>query len=324
MRNKWKVLVMCLVMAAVVLLEPVSYVRAEDVYSEDMPYLVGLNFNMMVNSESNRDVVLDTVMKSKTVDYFIFKFDELEDVNYSNFEIVFDITLKSQLADGTVTTHNRRKIFDVVSSSNPGAFEDFLMFVGLKDSYYQFSMAFDSLVRLSPDCIASEKWVGDNLNFTAKKVYEYNTVVTRVDCFLRQKLTGKHGLISRFDLTWDSDFLKSLCTNVTYELVEPVTGEVLDSGTNENLNGAYGYDSDGDNLDHEARSVLSDIIEFFTDVPTAIVALVTGFFRFGDVLKELILVVFPFLPGGFVNILLLMLGFILLIGVCKFVQGWFG
>lgn len=325
MLKRCKFVFLSFVLVVNFLLNPVENVyAAAGTYSEDMPYLEGIEFNMMVNSDSNRGILLDTVMKSKTVDYFIFKFDELENINYKNFEIVFDITLKSKLEDGTISTHNVTKIMDVVSSSDAGTVNNLLMSIGLKDKYYHISMAFDTLVRLSPDCVAEEKWIADNLNFSAKKVYEYNTVITRVDCYLRQKLTNKHGLISRFDLTWDSDFLKSLCTNVTYNLVEPVTGEILDSGTNTNYNGAYGYDSDGDNAVHDARSILSSIVDFFTDIPAAIVALVTGFFSFTSLLSELITVVFPFIPAVIVNFLIIMLLLFLIVAVFKLVQGWFG
>ena len=48
MRNKWKMIVMCLVMAAVVLLEPVSYVRADEgTYSEEVPYMKGISVDLI-------------------------------------------------------------------------------------------------------------------------------------------------------------------------------------------------------------------------------------------------------------------------------------
>lgn len=325
MKIRCKFTVLSFILLAAILLAPAKNVYAAyGSYSEDVPYLKGLEFNMKVNADSNRGVLLDLVMKSKTVDYFTFKFDKLENVNYEDFNIVFDITLKSKLEDGSITTHDVTKSFDIVSASNPGAVNNLLMNMGLKDSYYNISMEFDSLVRLSPDCIATEKFVADNLSFTAKKVFEYNTVISQVDCYLKDKTSGEHGLISRFILTWDSDFRKALCTNVSFNLIDPVTEEILVSGSNSNQNGAYGYDSEGDNFEHDARNVLSSILEFFTDIPAAIVEFVTGFFSFTSLLSDLILVVFPFIPVWIVNVLLLMLFLFLIIAIYKLVQGWFG
>ena len=324
MKNRIKLLFMCSLLVAVLLVEPAAAVyAAEGTYSEDVPYLQGLEFNMHVNAESNRGVVLDTVMKSKTVDTFTFQFPKLDNVKYENYDVVFDMTLKSKLENGSITTHQHTERLDIVTSGKPGFFNGLLMSIGLKDSAYKISMDFETLIKNSPDIIATEKWVSDNLSFTAKKVYEYNTVITQVDCYLVEKETGNYGLISSFILTWDSDFRNALCTNVTYNLVTPETNEVLESGSNSNSSGAYGYDSSGDNADHEARSVLTDIVGFFTDIPASIVAFFTGFVSLSESLQELITVVFPFIPANVVSIFIIMLGFILLLSVYRLLRGLF-
>jgi len=327
MKNKWKSILICFLMAAVVLLEPVSYVRADEgTYSKDVPYLEGIEFNMLVNMESNRSFGQDLAMQDKDVSSFIFKFDKLDGIKYENYEVVFDFVLKSQLPEGQISTHDYSVSFDI-EDCKPGILDDFRMFwknLFSKNDIYQVSFDFDTLVQKSPDCIVEEKWVSDGLNYTVKKINIFNTVISQVDCYLREKSTGNIGFISRFILTWDSDFYKALCTNITYNLVVPEVEEVLDSGSISNSSGSYGYDSDGDNAVYQAKSVLSSIFKFFTDLPAAIVAFLLGFMDFTDSLKELILVVFPFIPPGFVIVLMLMFALVLIIALYKLVQGWFG
>lgn len=320
MKNKCRLFVICVLLVAATLLKPVTYVLANDgVYSEEVPYLEGIEFNMHVNAESNRGVLLDTVMKDKDISAFIFKFDKLDGINYENYEVVFDMDLKSKLTDGTITTHKYSKSFDV-TACKPGFIDNFLMSVGLKDSFYEISMDFDTLIKNSPDCIAEEKFVADNLNFSVKKVYVYNTVITKVDCYLREKSTGNYGLISRFLLTWDKEFRNALCTNVTYNLITPETNEILESGSISNASGSYGYDSDGSNGVYNTKSLLTKLVDFLTEIPFAIYAFVSGFFGLYSSIGKFFKVTFPFLPAIIFDILGVVIFFTIAFSIWLFLK----
>ena len=326
MMARMKSLFSILMILIMVSLCPAIRVLADETkgtYSEEVPYLEGIEFNMLVNLESNRGYGEDLVMQDKDVSSFIFKFDKLDGIEYENYEVVFDMVLKSQLSDGKITTYEYKKSFDV-SKCKPGFFDSwdsFWMNLTQKDMFYKVSMDFGEIVQNSPDCIVEEKWVSDGLNFTVKKINIYNTVISQIDCYLREKNTGNNGLLSRFILTWDSDFYKSLCTNITYNLVVPETGDILNSGSITNNSGSYGYDSSGDNWFYNTSSLLSRFTNFLTDVPNALYVLVTNTYTVSSKLLELLKVVFPFVPSVILGAVAVLFIYIIIVSLWKLFKG---
>lgn len=324
MRNKWKVLVVYLVMAVVIFLEPVSHVRADEgTYSSEIPYLQGIDVELERNDgwKVFDGILTGMVDKQRSIGFINFKFDNLSAVDYTKYELVFDFELKSLLDDGSIAVYQHQHVNDIDEDNSPGFFNNLLISLTIKDDFFTQNFSYPGILNQSP--YYQEKVTGSGLAFI-KGLNSYNTVISKVDCYLREKSTGNFGLKSRFTFTWDSDFWCQLCNSITYELVFPESGEILDSKNNSDVLFAGSLDSDGDDGFINNIPVLGDIYAFITDVPAAIIAFFTGFLGFVDVFKELILVVFPFLPGEFVNILILLFGFILVIGVYKLVQGWFG
>lgn len=306
------------VLIGILLIQPVSAVYAGE-YSTEVPYLEGIEFNMQANDLEDRGG-LDLFMKNKNISDFIFTFPQLDGIEYENYDVVFDMVLKSKLEDESITTHAYSTSFDV-NSTKPGFWDDLLMGLGFKDDYFSVTMDFGALVQNSPDVIAKEKTAYDSSTGLTQTKYVYNTVITQIDIYLRDKSTGNYGLVSRFKLSWDVNFYWALCTNITYELVDPAAGEIKESGSISNASGAYGYDSTGDNTTNELWALASNIAYFLTDIPGAIVALVTGFYGFATEISGLFAAVFPFLPGIIFDIFGILLFLSPAVGIWFLVKG---
>jgi len=76
--------------------------------------------------------------------------------------------------------------------------------------------------------------------------------------------------------------------------------------------------------DSDGEFTLEDIWKFLKGIPDAIVSFFSGFYSLVASVRNLILVVFPFFPPVFVDILILLLLLFLFIAIYRMIQGWFG
>lgn len=290
MRNKWKVLVMCLVMAAVVLLEPVSYARAEEgTYSEEVPYMNGISVDLIRFDLNPFNYIFAETNKQSHIKRIEFRYGKQSNINYSEYEFVFDFDLKTQLEDGTLVDTEYRYVIDGDSDEGTvSQLDSILIFFDLKDDYFSWSFTYEDLVMKSPFCEVKKDLLQQK---------SYNTVVSGVDCYIRSKKDLNYGLISRFDFTWYEDFYMQNCSKISYELVNPISDDVLFSDFVEHHKFAASLNSDGNNLYYDISSEINRIIGFTLDIPSLIIELVKGFYKLGSSLPELMKAVFPFIPG---------------------------
>lgn len=295
MRNRWKVLCMCLVLLAAVLLEPVSYARAEDegTFDSEIPFLQGIEVELKRNNGFEWGLIFDELGYSKSIAFVDFEFDKLSGVDYSKYELVYDYELSSLLDDGTISTHSYTCVTEISKDSEPGFFDNILISLSIKDDYFQQSFAYLGIINKSSDF---QQKSSSSLAIV-KGLNTYNTVISKVDCYLREKSTGNFGLLSRFSFIWDSDFWIQKCIGISYELVIPETEEVLKSDGIQNSIFTDGFASDGDNEFRDFLSLFSRLYEFLIDVPSAIVAVITGFYNLAVSIASLFKVTFPFIPG---------------------------
>lgn len=294
-RNKWKVLVMCFVLFAAVLLEPVSYARADEgLFNSELPYLQGIEVELQRNdSWHSTGLIFGSVDKQRSIAFVNFEFDQLSVVDYTKYELVFDFELASQLEDGSIKTYQYIHVSDIGKNNEPGFFNNLLISLSLKDDYFKQSFSYPAIIKNSPDFLQTS----ESSMAAMKGLNSYNTVISRVDCYLKEKSTGNYGLKSRFIFTWEEDFWNQLCSGISYQLLLPETGEVLESDGISNSLFAGGFDSDGENTYEEVWSILSRVSEFLVDIPAAIVALLSGFFNLALYISSLFKAVFPFFPG---------------------------
>lgn len=325
MKNKWKSVLICFLMAAVVLLEPVSYALADDTQGEsndrnDMP---GIYYSRLeIEKKSFFDWFgLKDIPEENVIEKIVFTHRDIERFDYSLYDLICDFEFKTLNDDGSITTSFYSEninfnfyllgtIWDDLTSidlfNTVNSFYD----LGTKEFIHQFN--YKNLIK-NAEGFEERSIEGTFFDKT------YNTVVSRLDFYFVRKSDGKRGIGRSFVFTWDSDFWKQLCTKIDFSFYSPEDGSVTNVESVESESGVNGYSTYEDD-----EFIWKDILVFFTDLPAAIIAFLTGFINLTDSLKELIFVVFPFIPPGFVIVLMLMIAFILIIALYKLVQGWFG
>lgn len=295
MRNRWKVLCKCLVLLAAVLLEPVSYARAEDegTFDSNIPYLQGIEVEFSHTNGFQWGKIYDWLKMHKIIKSVDFQFDKISGVDYSKYDLVFDFELISLLENGETSTYQFTHVSDISESREPGFFDNILISLSIKNDYLKQSFVWSWLLSNAPDFQQKT----ESSLAVLKDLNTYNTVLSKVDCYLREKSSGNYGLKYRFSFTWDSDFWMQKCLGISCELIVPNTEEVLDSDSIQSSIFVDGFDSDGDNQGREFLALFSRLYDFLIDVPSAIVAIISGFYNLVVLIASLFKVTFPFIPG---------------------------
>ena len=321
MKYRWKLLFMVFAVVAAVFIEPVSYVRADETSGE--------NYDRTSFPRLNSSEVL--FEKKEFFDWFGFK--ELPEENciqelilahrkntgtdYSLYNLVCDFELKTMGIGEEVYTSDYTYIIDM-ENYEKGFFDSLLVRFNLKEDYFEHAFDYFEIVR-NADGFKERDITGKEKYFT------YNTVISQADFYFVRKSDGEQGEARRFTFTWDSNFWLQKCTKIEFSWYDHETEIEKEISSVESETGVDGFTSNTTDsyLDIET-SVWDEILGFFVDLPAAIIAFITGFVNVIGSLSDLILVVFPFVQAGIVNVLILMIFFFLLIALYKLIQGWFG
>lgn len=288
---------MCLVILAAVLLEPVSYARAEDevsTYSEDVPYMNGISVELIRFDLNPFNYVLTDTIKQCHIKRIEFRYDKLSSINYSSFEFVFDFVLKTKLEDGTIIDTNYSYVIDGDSKEDTvSGLDEILIFFDLKDDYFSWSFDYEDLVTKAPNCIVKKDLLQQK---------SYNTVISSVDCYIRDKSTLNRGLVSHFDFVWYQDFYKQNCEEINYKLYEPVDDTIYDSVSVDHFKFAGKLDSESSNAYYDVTNFFNEIINLLVGIPSVIIQIIKGFWGLAFSLSDLFSTVFPFIPGLIFNV----------------------
>lgn len=292
----------------------------EGMYSDNVPYLYHLEYIVHANGGENR-LGGDFYNLNKNINAFEFLIPIVDGIIYEDYYVVFDFTLKSQLEDGTITTHTYKEQFDIAEDYSPGWLDNLFISLGLKENAFDIYFNFGKLVSNSPDIIKKEKYIVNASDNVPVLSYDYNTIVSRIDAYFVKKTTGEYGMIQRFDMTWHEDFYYSCCVSIDYCLFKPDTNDVLDAGSLSDDTGVYGYDSSGDNALLKAKGVIAQISNFVADIPLVIYEIAVGIYDVSDSLVELFIAYFPFVSPEVIKLFGVFLIIGVLFGVYKLIRG---
>ena len=144
-----------LVLIAALLLFPVIKVLAaeeEGTYSEDVPFLQGIKVELNTNNGLMEwGWLAEQTKKQRRIFTMDFEFDRLSAVDYTNYEVVFDFELRSQMDDGSIKVHPYSYITELTDENSPGFFDNLLISITLKDDYFKQSFTWQGLISNSPD-----------------------------------------------------------------------------------------------------------------------------------------------------------------------------
>ena len=318
---RMKVLLSVLMILVIVFLCPAARVLADETqaaYSEDVPYLEGIEVLFQRNDASiGWGWLTGSVEKQRSISFIKFEHDRLSAVDYTKYEIVFEYVLKSQMEDGSVKTHNYSYVGDFTDENSPGFFDNLLISISLKDDYFIHNFSYLGIINQSPDFqekVSSGLASGRGLN-------AYNTIISQVDCYLREKETGKIGLVSRFSFIWDSDFWNQCCTGITYNLIVPGTDVVLGSQMTQDTLFAGKLSSDGTSWFQDFQSEMSGVSDFLVGLPEMLYIIASNVILVSAKLLELLQVVFPFIPGWMFYTFIVLIIFGLFVGLWKLIKG---
>lgn len=322
MFKKCKLLIVCFVLITSVLISPVSIVRADETVSgESSDRNTFPELNSSEVKFEKKDFFswfgLKDLPEENCIEEFVLAHRKNAATDYTLYNLVCDFELKTMGTGEEIITSNYTYTIDM-EDYEKGFFDSLLVRFNLKEDYFEHAFNYFEIVR-NAEGFKERDITGKDKYFT------YNTVISKADFYFVRKNDDVAGRVRRFKFTWDSDFWLQKCTKIEFSwyAIEDDYEKPVDSVESEN--GVDGFTSNtvtDSYLDLE-ESVWDSILGFFVDLPAAIIAFLMGFVSLTGSLKELMLVVFPFLPAGIVTVLILMLYFFLLLALYKFVQGWF-
>lgn len=323
MLKRCKFLLMCLILLGGFLFSPVSLVKASNTEtsgeSSDRYSFPRLNSSEV--KFEKKDFFdwfgLKDIPEENCIEEIILAHRKSLGTDYSLYNLVCDFELKTMGTNEEILTSNYTYTIDM-ENYQKGFFDDLLVRFNLQEDYFEHAFNYFEIVRNAEGF--------RSIDLTGKeKFYSYNTVISKADFYFVRKSDNAIGQARRFEFTWDSNFWLQKCTKIDFSWYDHETEIEKEIGSVENQNGVDGFTSNTTDsyLDLEV-SVWDSILGFFVDLPAAIIAFITGFINVIGSISDLILVVFPFLPGGIVTVLILMMFFVLLVALYKLVQGWFG
>ena len=317
MRNKWKVLVICLLMAAVVLLEPVSYVRADDTLTESTEegYDRTIGIPRLNSSEVKFEKKyfwdwfgLKNIPEENCIEELVLIHLNLENVDYSLYDLVCDFELKTMGTGEEVLTSTYSYNIDFShyiigwTLGNVDLLGDIVVTNHVDFGYDTFNHFFNYRN------IVSNAEGFQERDITGKgKYYTYNTVISQADFYFVRKSDGEKGEARRFTFTWDSDFWMQKCTKIDFSWYDHETEIEKEIDFVEDLNGVDGY---GDEVSFD-----EEILNTIMNIPLVVGRFLTGLLNFlGGNFSILLHCVFPFFPPTLCSIIV---GFLVAIFVIR-------
>lgn len=307
---------MCLVLLAAVLLEPVSYARAEeeDAYSRTRG-IPRLNSSEVL---FNKKIFFDwfgfkNVPEENVIEEFELAHLKLEYVDYSLYELVCDFELSTMGSGEELIISTCSYTIDF-EDYEKGVIDSILVYFNLKDDYYEHVFDYREIVQNAEGF--------EEYDVTGDGDYIYNTVITQADFYFVRKSDGEKGEARRFKFTWNSDFWMQICTKIDFSWYDHETEIQKDIGSVENDAGVDGYSSNttGSFLNID-EFVWSDILWLLADVPASIVEIVVGFVGIISYIADLFKVVFPFIPGLLFDIFAVFILITIIVAVWKMIFG---
>lgn len=323
MKIRCKLLFICFALVAAILSEPVSLVRANDTTSGETsdryngaPYINSSEIKFEKKDFFNW-FGLKNIPEENCIEELILAHRKSANIDYSLYNLVCDFELKTLGTGEDVTTSTYTYTIDMANYET-GFVDGLLVRFNLKEDYFEHAFNYFEIVR-NAEGFKERDLTGK------EKFYTYNTVISQADFYFVRKSDGEAGRVRRFKFTWDSDFWLQKCTKIEFfwYALEEDYEKPVDSVESENGLNGFSTNTTDSFLDLEG-SAWDEILGFFTDLPAAIIAFFTGFLELTDLLTELILVVFPFIPAGIVFVFIMMIYFVLIFGVCKFIGRFIG
>lgn len=298
MKRKCKLFLVCFLMAAAVLLEPVSYVLADETTSGEtnertiFPHVLGSEVEFVKKDFFDWFGLAD-IPKENVIQKIVVTHSSNEYIDYSLYDLVCDFELKTLNNDGSITTSLYSHVIDLDNFMFKTLFEDATSLdvfrilnnhydVCTKEFIHEFD--YEKIVENADGFIKK--------NVSGKKIYyTYNTVISQLDLYFVCKSDGEVGRVRRFKFTWDSDFWLQKCTKIEFlwYAAEEDYEKPIDSV--ENIDGVDGFSTDNDE-----EFIWKDILTFFKDLPSSLIALIVGFIEIVGYIAKLFSTVFPFIP----------------------------
>lgn len=291
MKRKCKLFLICFLMAAAVLLEPVSYVLADETSNVSNDYLNGVPQLVSPEIEFTIKDFFDLFGLLKTPKENIFKEFVLchgiqDDLDYSLYDLVCDFELKAMDDDGNIITSTYSYTIDFLYSdswsSDRISVDDNLVY-NYTTNIFNHEFIYKNIIK-NADGYQERDLSGWWSNYCT-----FNTVISQADFYFVRKSDNEKGLACRFVFNWDSDFYLQKCVGISYFWYDLDSGTIKEIENKQDNNGIYASEED-------VKSTLSVIAGFIADLPAVLVALVVGFARIIVHISGLFSAVFPFIP----------------------------
>lgn len=293
MKKKCKAVFMCILMAVIVLLEPVSYAMAGRASgdTDSVPRLNSESLEFETQKFNDLFGLIDTP-EENCIKYLKFGHLRIPNVDYSLYDLVCDFEFKT-LSDGNIitSTYSYSIDLDFTFLDRIGEVFDFFDSFDFVNTYEGFDNSDKYYVhvfnygKLLENADGFEKCSIKGYPFC----YSYNTVISQADFYFVRKSDGKESSKTRYKFTWDSDFWLQKCTKISkFEIVS--SGSELDTNQfSENINGVNGL------INGEDDYGLKDMLKFFTEIPSSLIALIVGFIEIVTYIGLLFQAAFPFI-----------------------------
>ena len=312
MKKRWNIFI-TLIMAICILLQPTMQTLAEEEGSRTgIPRLNNSEVKFNKKSFFGWFGLKDTPDEN-VIEEFVLAHRKLNNVDYTQYDLICDFVLKSKAEDGVIATSDYSYVIDF-DDYEKGIIDSALVYFGLREDYYEHVFNYRDIVKNAAGY--------EEEDITGKGNYIYNTVISQVDFYLKRKSDGELGEARRFTFTWDSDFWSQNCVKIDFSWYDHDTDIQKDIGFVEDESGVDGYASGSGNshlgLD---GSVWDDIMMYLVAIPAGVIAFLKGFGSVTVALKDLIIATFPFIPVGIVNILIGLLYLGVALAIYKLVKG---
>jgi len=321
MRKKWRIIFVCFLLAAVFLLEPVSYVLASDIESgsgdsidrtktvpwlayEEIKFNYGKYWDWFGLVEHDNPIVNEEL---------VLAHKKNENIDYSLYNLVCDFELKTRTDNEDIVTPYS-VIIDLSEYKN-GFFDGLLVRFNLKDDFFEH--VFDYY-----DIVSKADGFQERVIPADDKYSTYNTVISQADFYFVRKSDGKAGRVTRYKFTWDSDFWMQTCTKIECLAYNKGSEGIQFVDSVENENGVFGHSlNKTDSYLNIEGSSWDSILGLLLDIPAALVALVVGFIDLIGYIGNLFQAIFPFLPAVVFDIFGIFILLMFLIAIYKMVFG---
>lgn len=312
MGSKWRYFFICFLMAAVFILEPVSYVLASDTVPEagesfdrveklprlnssEIKFNYGKYWDWFGLVKHDNPIVIEELVLAHL---------KLDNIDYSLYDLVCDFELKTMVGSDIKTSDYSYTID--FAEYKKGFIDSLLVRFNLKDDYFEHVFNYYDIVSKADGFMERVIEVDDRFS-------TYNTVISQVDFYFVRKSDGEIGEARRFKFTWDSDFWMQKCKKIDFSWYRVEEDYEKPVSSVEDENGVFGFSTNTlDSYLNIEGSAWNEILWLILDIPAALVALVLGFVEMIGYLGDLFSALFPFIPAVIFDIfgviILLLLG----------------